>query len=180
MSIQRANQAGRYVLDNGNGGGRPHAPAPLQADCTEIHDTLRVLLATLGHPLFDAVAKISVSPGGSAVEVNDSNFYYCRSRDADARGLYTEEGFVVLKGATGRLDTTPSYTYRGREKLIQQGVIKVEGDRIRFDRDHLFNTPSGASDCVTGRATNGWVEWKRPSGTTLHEEVRVQAVAAGQ
>lgn len=177
MSIQRALQAGRYPLDNGNGGARPHTPAPLQADCAEIHDTIRVLLATLGHPLFDAVARIA-SPAATESEAakEQPGLYYCRSRDADARGQYTEEGFVVLKGSTGRFDTTPSFTYRGRDKLIQQGVIAIMGDRIRFERDHLFSTPSGASDCVTGRATNGWIEWKQANGETLHDRVRTQTV----
>jgi hypothetical protein len=177
MSIQRAQHAGRYVLDNGNGGARPHTPAPLQADCMEIHDTVRVLLATLGHPLFDAVAKAMPLPHECqrAADVS-SDLYYCRTRDADARGQFTEEGFVVLKGSTGRLDTTASYTYRGRDKLIQQGVISVQGDRIRFERDHLFNTPSGASDCVVGRATNGWTEWKQAGGETLHDRVRAQTL----
>jgi hypothetical protein len=178
MSIQRAQQAGRYGLDNGNGGARPHTPAPLQADCMEIHDTLRVLLATLGHPLFEAVAKVSVMTSTDRpTDAVQAELYFCRSRDADARGQYTEEGFVVLRGSTGRLDTTASFTYRGREKLIRQGVISVRDDRIRFERDHLFNTPSGASDCVTGRATNGWLEWKQADGDTLHDRVRAQTVA---
>ncbi|WP_133478783.1 GIY-YIG nuclease family protein [Cognatilysobacter segetis] len=174
LSLQRAGQVGRYALDNGNTGARPHTPAPLQADCAEIHETLRVLLATLGHPLFEELSKKAErSAVGSAPAEDD--IYRCIRRGAEARGQYTEEGFVVLKGSTGPLQTTPSYKHSAREKLLRQGAITVQGDQIRFERDVLFQTPSGAGDCVTGSATNGWLEWKRLGGQTLHDDVRAKA-----
>lgn len=164
LSIQQAQQAARYLLDNGNAGGRPHTPAPLEADCTEIHATVRLLLATLGYPLFEPLARTE------AVQQLDEVFV-CRASGADARGLYTEEGFVVLTGSSGRLETVPSFQTHGyhriREQLREQGVLAVEGERIRFTRDHLFQSPSGAAACVTGRTANGWIEWKDVSGRTL-------------
>lgn len=166
LSIQQAQQAGRYLLDNGNAGGRPHTPAPLEADCTEIHATVRILLATLGYPLFEPLARAEVVKQANEV-------FVCRASGAEARGLYTEEGFVVLAGSSGRLETVPSFQTHGyhrvREQLREQGVLVVEGDRIRFVRDHLFQSPSGAAACVTGRTANGWVEWKDASGRTLAE-----------
>lgn len=166
LSIQQAQEAGRYVLDNGNAGGRPHTPAPLEADCMEIHATVRVLLATLGHPLFEPLARAEV------VQQPDEVFF-CRASGADARGLYTEEGFVVLAGSSGRVETVPSFQTHGyhriREQLREQGVLVVEDSRIRFARDHLFQSPSGAAACVAGRTANGWVEWKDASGRTLGE-----------
>lgn len=166
LSIQQAHQAGRYVLDNGNAGGRPHTPAPLEADCTEIHATVRTLLATLGHPLFEPLARTELVQRADEV-------FLCRASDADARGLYTEEGFVVLAGSSGRLATVPSFQGHGyqrvREQLLEQRVLVIEGERIRFARDHLFQSPSGAAACVTGRTANGWVEWKDAAGRTLGE-----------
>lgn len=166
LSIRQAHQAGRYLLDNGNAGGRPHTPAPLEADCTEIQATVRTLLATLGHPLFEPLARAELVQRADEV-------FMCRASDADARGLYTEEGFVVLAGSSGRLETVPSFRSHGyhrvREQLLEQGVLVVEGDRIRFTRDHLFQSPSGAAACVTGRTANGWIEWKDANGRTLGE-----------
>ncbi len=166
LSIQQAHRAGRYLLDNGNVGGRPHTPAPLEADCMEIHATVRTLLATLGYPLFEPLAR------EEQVQRADEVFR-CRASGADARGLYTEEGFVVLAGSSGRLETVPSFQSHGyhriREQLLEQGVLVVEGERIRFTRDHLFQSPSGAAACVTGRTANGWIEWKDADGRTLGE-----------
>ena len=169
LSIQQALSAGRYVMDNGNAGARPHTPPPMQADCSEIHDTMRMLLATLGHPVFDPLSK-PVATGGQS---DDGELYYCRARNAEGRGQYTEEGFVVLKGSNGRADVTPSFLSRARERLLKQGVLVLEGDRVRFERDHLFKTPSGASDCLTGGNTNGWLEWRRADGRTLQELERL-------
>lgn len=173
LSIQQAQQAGRFLLDNGNTGGRPYTPAPMEADCGEIHATVRTLLATLGFPVFEPLARADVVQRGEEV-------FVCRASDADARGLYTEEGFVVLAGSSGRLETVPSFQNHGyhrvREQLVEQGVLAVEGDRIRFTRDHLFQSPSGAAACVTGRTANGWIEWKDEAGRTLGER---KATAGG-
>jgi hypothetical protein len=164
LSIQQAQKAGRYLLDNGNAGGRPHTQPPLQAACDEIHDTIRVLLATLGYPVFEPLSRVEA--GSQPDEI-----YYCRASGADARGVYTEEGFVVLKGSSGRLETVPSFQAHGyhriRERLLEQGILTVQGDRIRFERDHLFKSPSGAAACVTGRTANGQIEWKDAQGRTL-------------
>jgi len=172
LSIQKALLAGRYVMDNGNAGAKPHTPAPMQADCTEIHDTMRMLLATLGHPVFDSLVK----PATAAQP--DNELYFCRARGSDGRGQYTEEGFVVLQGSSGRSDVTPSFLSRSRERLLTQGVLSAQQDRIQFEKDHLFKTPSGASDCLTGGNTNGWLEWRRADGRTLGEVERV-AVGTG-
>jgi len=44
FAISEAIKAGRYSLENGNNGARPHTPAPLEADCHEIHETTATLL----------------------------------------------------------------------------------------------------------------------------------------
>lgn len=192
MSIQKAQQAARYGLGNGNAGGRPHTPAPLQADCLELHDTIRVLLATLGYPLFEPLAKVlpPALPEGDGTHtesvVSDpetqSRIYYCRGSDSDGRGLYTKEGFVVLAGSTGRREVVPSFELHGynrlRQQLLQQGVLSIAGDRIRFERDHLFKASSAAAACLTGRSANGQVEWKDADGQTLWE-LEMQSLESG-
>ena len=166
--IKEAREAGRYILENGNGGARPHTPAPLEADCHEIHATARVLLATLGYPVFEALTKLK--------ERGATEEFFCRSSGADGRGLYTADGFVLLKGSSGRRESVPSLAgtpeARFREQLIESGVFNVEGDRVVATKDHLFGSPSRAALAILGRSTNGWVEWKNAAGQTLHEVKR--------
>lgn len=164
QSIKLATEAGRYTLENGTAGTRPYTPAPLEADCIEVFETAKTLLATLGQPIFEPLA-------GTSGRTGNRELYYCRSSDADGTGEYTEEGFVVLKGSSGRRLGVKSFQggahERLRERLIESGVLKVEGDRVIFTKDHLFNTPSTAAVMVMGRHANGWAEWKDQNGQTL-------------
>ena len=165
LGLRDAKAAGRYALDNGNGGARPHTPAPLEADCQEIQDTARVLLATLGYPVFEAVGKTAT---GEQAET-----FFCRRNGADGRGLYTSEGFVLLAGSSGPRESKTTEIARIRERLGQGGVLEVTQDRIVITRDHAFGSPSGAAAALLGRSANGWVEWKNAAGRTLHEVKRV-------
>ena len=162
--IQTARAAGRYPDLNNNAGTKPHTPAPLEADCFEIFETGKILLATLGFPIF--------APVGKALTDSDQDevFYY-KSAGTNARGLYTQEGFVVLKGSVGRKESVKSIIGTSSEqfrlKLIASGVMQEEGDSLVFRKDHLFHSPSAAGLAVSGRNTNGWVEWKTAKGQSL-------------
>jgi hypothetical protein len=167
--IQAARKAARFADENGNSGSKPHTPAPLEADCLEIFDTGRTLLATLGFPLFDPVA------AGHGTKRGDEVFY-CKGSSADGKGIYTQEGFVVLKGSIGRRKSVPSFAGSGgdqlRERLIESGILRVDGDHFVFEKDYLFPSPSRAAMTLMGRTSNGWVDWKTKDGRTLDEVKR--------
>ena len=164
--IKLAMAADRYALENGNAGSKPHTPAPLEADCLEIFETGRILLSTLGLPIFEEVGN---APTGAEV-------FYCTAVGSDGRGLLTDDGFVVLAGSVGRLENVPSIQgtsdERFRQKLIDSGVMRVDGDRVVFPKDHLFGSPSMAAVALLGRSANGWDTWKSEDGRTLDEARR--------
>jgi hypothetical protein len=176
LAIAEATKAGRYGLENGNTGSQPYTPAPLQADCHEIHETAATLLATLGQPIFEPLTNPPTAKG--IVEL-----FYCKGSGADGVGEYTSEGFVVHKGSKGRAETVPSIQgnshERMRSQLVTEGILAKQTDRtgslLVFTRDHLFSSPSTAAMAVMGRSANGWVEWKTESGKTL-DEVKRQGV----
>lgn len=167
LSIQGARAAGRYNVENGNGGSRPFTPLPLEADCVDIFETIRMLIATLGQPIFEPLGKSAEAAG------KNDELFYCSYAGTEATGEYTEEGFVVLKGSKCRLEMTPSKVKAGwdkrRQALIDDGTLAVDGDFLVFQRAALFKTPSGASDMVTGASTNGWTIWRTKAGKTLDE-----------
>jgi predicted GIY-YIG superfamily endonuclease len=164
-SLQAARKAERYADENGNSGSKPHTPAPLEADCLEIFETGRTLLATLGYPVFDPVA-------GAAPKIGGRTLFTCKSAGINASGVYTSEGFVVLKGSVGRAESVPSLGIgpeKVRNDLLAKGICELVGQTIVFTKDHLFGTPSGAAITLLGRRSNGWTEWKAPDGRTLDE-----------
>jgi len=176
FAILQATQAGRYSLENGNAGARPHTPAPLEADCHEIFETAATLVATLGQPIFEPLANLTAIRG-------ETELFYCKGSGADGVGEYTTEGFVVLKGSLARLEIVASLQdtgrSRNREMLIQEGILMPQGDTLMFTRDHLFGSPSTAASIVTGRSANGWDAWKTSDGKTLNEVKRQSASLAG-
>lgn len=165
LSLKGAREAGRYALENGNAGARPHTPAPLEADCHEIQDTARILLTTLGYPLFEPLVQ------KAAHERPD--VFFCRAAGADGRGVYTPEGFVVLKGSTGRRENVPSLKdtahARFRARLMASGILRIEGEQVVVTRDHVFASPSMAAVALLGGTANGWLVWKTATGQTLQE-----------
>jgi len=128
----------------------------------------------LGYPAFVPVRKPTLNTEEATQEL-----FYCKGSGASGIGLYTEEGFVVLKDSTGRRDSVPSIVGtaddRFRQKLLETGVMKVDGLSVKFTRDHLFGSPSMAALALQGRTANGWREWKDKGGRTLDELKRQNA-----
>lgn len=174
FAINAAAKAERYNLENGNSGAKPYTPAPLEADCHEIHETAATLLATLGQPIFEPLTNAP-----SALSAKE--LFYCKGSGADGVGEYTTEGFVVHKGSRGRVEVVNSFNntsgHRLRSKLLAENVLALQGDALVLNHDYLFPTPSNASDVLTGRNSNGWIEWKDAKGKTL-DELKRQTVTA--
>lgn len=173
FAIAEATKAGRYSLENNNTGSQPYTPAPLQADCHEIHETAATLLATLGQPIFEPLTNAPTLKG-------EVELFYCKGSGADGVGEYTTEGFVVLKGSRGRLENVASIqgksNERFREKLLAEGILAANGSGVVLMRDYLFASPSMAATALQGRSANGWMEWKDAKGRTL-DEVKRQPIA---
>jgi hypothetical protein len=174
--LQRAADAGRYAVENGHGGSRPYTPAPLEADCEEVFETAQVLLSSLGYPLFEPLSKRE--PGTGAEDE-----YFCTGSDSNGHGLYTADGFVVFAGSSGKRDVVAAargtFVERSRATLLKEGVLRVDGDRVVFAKDHLFGSPSAAAVALMGRRANGWKDWRLPDGRSLDEMKRGGLGAGG-
>ena len=164
-SIREANEANRYTIENEKSGSRTHTPAPLQAECEEIFETISTLLSTLGFPLFRKLATEVQNPNDHVV--------FCKGRGADANGIYSTDGLTVTKGSKCALKptekATPNSIFTRRERMIQDGTLAVVDGVLTFTRDTLFKTPSGAADVILFRSANGWTEWKTQAGIALNE-----------
>jgi len=163
LSINQAKHAGRYFLENANHGSKPHAPAPLEADCSVFFEQMKVVMGTLGYPLFKSLV---------TKKANSEELFYCKRNGVNGTGLYTDEGFVVLKGSIGRADVPELYKDKLpklRSELLTSGEAVIEDNQLVLKKDVLFKSPSGASDFLVCMSTNGWVEWKDKNGTTLSD-----------
>ena len=92
--------------------------------------------------------------------------------NATAQQIQNE--FIVLKGSSARetwvaKDISSSYAKLHKE-LIKTGVLITQGSKRIFSTDYAFKSPSAAASAVTGRSSNGRIEWKvEKQNTTYHE-----------
>ena len=167
--IDQVRKVGRFTDSNKNKGSRPHTPAPLEAECLELFETVSTLLATLGLPLFSTLPSTDRA-------ANDDKLFTCTGSEAKGKGYYTGEGFVVLAGSRGRIESVPSMEnsphLKVRQEIIDAGILAEIDGMPEFTKDHLFNSPSKAAVVLMGRHANGWTEWKTADGKTLHDIYR--------
>lgn len=177
-AIETAKHANRYELLNGNNGMLPHTPPPLQADCEELFHTLSILLSTMGQPIFESLQIPETSPTPEKPEMTstqtpqaDRPVFYCKASFADAKGYYSDDGFVIMKGSLIRKDATasaPDYVQELKDELLSQNRLVAQGNaHYRLTENHLCKTPSMAACIVLGRSSNGWIWWLNEHGETL-------------
>lgn len=107
--------------------------------------------------------------------------FYLRSKNIEATGSILENNeYIVYKNSEAALQSAPSLikhvksSHRFRERLIEDKVLVLNDNKNKyvFLIDYIFRSPSGASDVITGMATNGWIVWKNEDNKSLDEIVR--------
>ena len=164
MAISMARDAKRFSIENSVQPGNFAISESMEADFLDHFDVIKLLLGTLGLPVFKRLSEASPIAEGM------DQVFKLNKRGADARGAMSDEGFVILAGSKGPVAVTDSYEDGKkalRQKLIERGVLKVEGEEIVFTEDYLLGTPSGAAVLVCGRSTNGWTSWTNDKGVTI-------------
>jgi hypothetical protein len=185
LAINRAKAAARFVLDNGNGGSQPFVTESAQADILDAFETIAVLLATLGFPLFEPVL-LAQRSGRELEQGKDEPAvarpkFYCSGATlgVTASGEWAPEGFIVYAGSTVRGDVVSSSStdvrfMSKRQKLIDEGKLVHRPDGNYDVPENLtLTSPSLAATLVLGRSSNGWQLWTTQEGQTLDQVYRV-------
>lgn len=165
ISIKKAQEVGRWQLENGVNTSMPFVTESMEADMLDCFETTKILLSTLGFPLFDSISRESNKTSSEGV-------FKMKSKEALAEGDLIDEGFVVYKGSKAVKDTLPSchkYMIDIRDKLIDSGTLSLDGNVYVFTEDFIFSSPSTAGGVISGRPTNGWTTWKNANGKTLDD-----------
>jgi hypothetical protein len=155
----------RMQLHNGNAPQTPKVPTPDSITSMKFLEDIQILLPSLGFPIFTPFTKSK-----------KQKQYYCKGPDADATGVYTEEGFVVLKGSLIRKEWAAHVDREIpiREKMLAEGALEeANQNSYRFTRDYKFRAPSPAAVMVLARSANGWSDWKDAQGKTLRENEKI-------
>ncbi|GAA3559491.1 GIY-YIG nuclease family protein [Snuella lapsa] len=159
-SLVKAKEIGRYVIENDGGSNKPSISESREYDLLDNFETAKMLLATLGYPIFEDKRKAK-----SAKEL-----FYCQGKDAKATGELTDDGFLVYKDGICNLEPTKGMNkWIGilRNRLVEEDILKQENDVLVLQQDYIFNSPSAAAATILARSANGWKEWKNKQGVTL-------------
>lgn len=160
--LEYAQKIGRYKTDNDTGSKKPSLPESREHDLLDNFETIKILLATLGYPLFEEKRKAK----------STKELFYCKGKSAEAIGELTDDGFLILKGSKAILEEVPKvrkWVTSQRDELLQSKVLKEANGFLEFTEDQIFSSPSAAACVVLGRSANGWTEWKNKEGKTLDE-----------
>ena len=118
---------------------------------------IKFVMATLGYNLDPSVA-------------SDSGEWHTKRNGIVANGRYRNGTMELLPGSQIDMEhdkITPGYA-KLRASLLKSGdIVKEKTGKYLLKKVVTFKTPSGASDFVLGRASNGWVEWTNDKGEPL-------------
>lgn len=167
-------------IDNRTGPPLPRLDEPSVAQMEEFLAMAMPIFSIVGVDAFDVVeAMPGPQPRGEGPARLADHVLRLTSSGCDARGRVDSRGFVVLAGSIGRAETgAMSAGYAAlRRRLLDDGVIVADGDRIRFARTHVFGSSSAAADVIVGGSRSGPREWKDVDGRTLKDLQDAEALA---
>ncbi|WP_218972546.1 GIY-YIG nuclease family protein [Pontibacter ramchanderi] len=161
IAVAEAKEANRFDTENTIIPSKPFVTESMEADLLDSFDTVKILLSTLGFPVFDRINRETITHK-ELLSLRGDNVY--------AEGDLIDDGFVVFKGSGLKANNTPSchdYLINLRNKLIEDQIVVNLDGAYKFAQDYVFNSPSTAGGVILGRSTNGWTKWKNKNGITL-------------
>lgn len=168
LGIKTAREVARFdTTDNKATPTKPFITESMEADLLDNFETIKILLSTLGYPIFDEII--------SSTKKKETLF--CKGKEASATGEMLDDGFVVFKGSKSNKDETRTATpwvLGLRKKLIDDKIMISDKDVYVFSEDFVFSSPSAAAATVLGRQANGWTEWKNKEGVTIDKLYRLE------
>ncbi|HSV50632.1 MAG TPA: GIY-YIG nuclease family protein [Burkholderiaceae bacterium] len=164
--LEQAKSAGRAVVTNSQASGSK-LPESDRAEMEVFLEKMSQLLPVLGIDLLVPMA-------GSTTSAPISRLLYCEIKGLKATGFRSPNGFLVQKASEAVASERPSsekwpWTRNLRQKLKDDGVLEVKGDRLVFVKDMEFASPSAAAAVIHGGHANGLTAWKDANGRTLKE-----------
>ena len=163
VGISAATKAGNYVLtDNKQIPKAPNLAEYQQASMDDFFEDIKFLVAFLNCNVF------------TQNEQKADKLFYVKGRGSDARGIYNEDGFIVLRGSILANTCVPSFTWEEKRKKMLKEYAAEDNGKIILTTDKTFSSPSTAADFCIGSSNNGWLVWKDKNGKTLDEVIRKQ------
>ena len=141
----------------------------------ELLEDIRLFLGTLGYPILEPLIKSAVTQASSApaaVETNTLEELTFKVHGLVAKGVQTDEGFVIKKGSTASMTNTDSLSnklVKIKEQLILDGRLVADATCLRLMEDFLMSSSSYAAALIAGTSRSGPQSWFDSSGKSLKD-----------
>lgn len=170
--IQQAHISKKVVVMNSASSGSS-LPEADRAEMDVFIERMLQLLPVLGiHHLTTPSLPQRVSESHASKPPSVQPKLHCKVKGLTAFGQRSEDGFTVFKDSRAVKDpvnSCPARTLKYRDKLIEKGVLLLDGNSYLFTEDHEFSSPNSAATVVKGRSTNALTSWITDDHQTLKE-----------
>ena len=171
--LDLATSAARAKIDNSKNPGPPPFSESAKAAAESFLEDILLCLRALGRHEFDAASAIVPTASQSRDDLSSLPVFIYQQGDAYAEAIDTPEGFLVLKGARARHQTTPKFDREPysttRYALIESGKLLDRDDHYELAEDWLAKHQSEAGSVIYGAAGSSRTSWKTKSGLTLKQ-----------
>jgi len=141
----------------------------------ELLEDIRLFLGTLGYPILEPLLKSAATTPTQAPTVPDSSAseeLTFTVHNFVAKGVQTDEGFVLKKGSTAsktNSDSLSNKLAKFKEQLVSDGRFAVEANCLRLTEDILMSSSSYAAALIAGTSRSGPQSWFLPNGVSLKD-----------
>lgn len=101
-------------------------------------------------------------------KIEDKTLHLTNNGIEYAKGIITDEGFVILKGSKIK-DGISSCISKSLVNYCERERNSSDIENGIFVKDHLCSSPSMASVIILGRNSNGYAEWKNKENKSLRK-----------
>lgn len=152
----------RFIIENESQPTKSSLDGADEIRANKFCKKVQLLTSLYGYHLFDEIIK------NDKEILQEKILYLTNNKIEYARGILTDEGFVILKGSKikeGISDgISPSLLKFAERERNSKNIVDGE-----FIKDYLCSSPSMAGVIVLGRNCNGYREWKSKGGKTLKD-----------
>jgi hypothetical protein len=181
-----AKSADRYHLDNGTTPTLSSLSRSERDAMEEFLEDIRLVLGTLGYPILEPLLQpklpSSTESGTTETALPSSGELTFTVHNLLAKGVQTDEGFVLKKGSTASKANTDSLNtklFKLKEQLVADGRLVVEGEHLRLNEDLLMSSSSYAAALIAGTSRSGPQSWYAKNGMSLRELEDLAAERSG-
>jgi hypothetical protein len=171
--VDLSKTADRYQLENGNTPPESSLPRADKDAMEEFIDNIRMVLGVLGYSILEPILRSS--PTGSSIQKSIDSLtqeLFFKVHNISAKGLVTDEGFVIKKGSQLSKENQSSMQVslvNLKAGLLAKGMLKDEKTFLLVVEDVLVSSSSYAGALVSGRSCSGPQSWKNANGQTLKQ-----------